>query len=249
MNWNNILLILVIVLILFNFWTCNKNSDLQFEKQKNSNNIVALNDSIRLYRDKSKNAVWKKTAFIGDQKEIQNLDKELYDELIKQGNNVSNLQKIVASIRTEFSLKNNTNSTTIDASRDKKLYVKSDWNHDTIYNQWNWRKVSGSINMVIDSNKIIKSISSINNDEINFDIITGLEKRGDNYEIFVKSNYPGFKPSKIEGAIIPANSLQTRKKWGIGPSFSIGIGAGTDGTSIKPVLYGGIGIGINKNTR
>jgi hypothetical protein len=246
---NNILLIIIIVLILFNLWTCNKNSDLDFEKKKNSNNIAALNDSIRLYRDKSKDPVWKKTAYIGDQKEIRDWNRELYDELIKQGNNVSNLQKIVASIKSESSSKNNTNTTTIDTSRGKKMYVRSEWNHDTIYNNWNWRKVSGSINMVIDSNRIIKSVSSINKDEINFDIITGLEKKGDNYEIFVKSNYPGFKPSKIDGAIIPANSLHTRKKWGFGPSFSIGIGAGTDGTTIKPVIYGGVGFGINKNIR
>ena len=234
---------------MFNLWTCNKNSDLDFEKKKNTNNIVALNDSIRLYKDKSKDPGWKKTAYIGEQQEIQKWNIELYNELLKQGNNVANLQKIVASINNESSNRNNTNTTFIDAHNGKKIYVKSDWNHDTIYNAWNWRKVSGSINMVIDSNKIIKSVSSINKDEINFDIITGLEKKGDNYEIFVKSNYPGFKPSKIDGAIIPAKSLQTRKKWGIGPSFSIGIGAGTDGTNIKPIIYGGVGFGINKNIR
>jgi hypothetical protein len=94
--------------------------------------------------------------------------------------------------------------------------------------------------------KLINPSVKITNDIIGFNIITGLKKNNEFYEIFVRSDYPGFKPTKIDGAFIPQKDLfPTQKKyhWNIGPTFNIGLGVPM--STIEPVIYVGVGIGIS----
>ena len=71
----------------------------------------------------------------------------------------------------------------------------------------------------------------ISKDEIQFSLITGLKEKDGNIEIFVRSTYPGFYVSKIDGAIIDPKkhpvlkNLNKTKRWGVGPYIGVGVGS------------------------
>jgi hypothetical protein len=75
---------------------------------------------------------------------------------------------------------------------------------------------------------------------------TGIKERERQIEIFVRSDYPGFSVSSIEGALIdPRKSEVIRsyfppKKWGLGPQVG-----GTISREGKISPYLGIGLSYN----
>jgi len=69
-------------------------------------------------------------------------------------------------------------------------------------------------------------------DEIGFSLVTGLRKKDGKLEIFVRSDYPGFTLTKLDGAIIDPKKNPVfkefikKKRFHIGPMVGVGIGSG-----------------------
>jgi len=242
-----IIYILIPILIILYILECNKNNKNLDLLQRTYQNNKALMDSVRASKNISGEIQYEKNSYILEIKELKEINKELYDEIKKQRGQVSNLTKIVSTI--DFAPKEIKNNTYITNNKFNGLNIKTDWAIDTSFSQNNFRKLKGFNIIDLDSlGKIKNSQTIIQEDKIGFDIITGIEKKNGFYEIFVRSNYPGFKPTKIDGNIIPEKNFKNNR-WRPGISVSTGFGFGWNGKSVTPVPYIGVGIGLNKNLK
>ena len=91
----------------------------------------------------------------------------------------------------------------------------------------------------------------ITTDELGISLTTGLTENGDFLEIFVKSTYPGFTPTSINGSLIdPTKSEVIKKyfppkKWAIG--VFVGYGVYFDPMNIRVGNGLQIGLGLQYN--
>lgn len=203
-------------------------------------NILALNDSLRITVNKIGGLESSKKVLITKNNELISLNEDLGTELTKEKGKVYNLTKVVAT------LGNKTDTFTINSKI--KVYPDSTiglaWNNDTMYDKDNYRLLSGESKFSYDSSGVTNIGTKIYNDKIGFSLITGLREKDNNLEIFVRSDYPGFNVTKLDGAIInPKKNPVFKKfikpkKWHFGPI--IGIGIGTNFTFTPIIGIGGM---------
>ena len=81
--------------------------------------------------------------------------------------------------------------------------------------------------------------TSINTNTFGMSLVTGLKEGKDNYEIFIKSDYPGFTVTNIQGAIIDKSMVQSNESAVvIGPSLGYGVVFNPGGTVSHGVTVG-----------
>jgi len=77
-------------------------------------------------------------------------------------------------------------------------------------------------------------------------LVTGLTEEDKKLKIFIRSDFPGFSITKLDGAIIDPQksdiikSFFPKKKWGIGPSITLGLD-----NNLKPAISVGISVSYN----
>lgn len=239
-NLNKILGIIVIILFLLlagvSTYTYNLNAKYEISNQ----NVKALNDSIRITENKLGDIEAAKQVLVSSKKELDKLNKELAAELDKEKGRVYNLTQLVAKLK-------NIPKDTIIIYDEITHYANGDygikWSNDTIYNKYNFRKLSGETFFKVVDATVIKLNTKLYNDELGFNLVTGLRKLDGKIEIFVRSDYPGFNITKLDGAIIDPHKdpllkeFTKKKKWVVGPGIFIGLsGEG----KLVPILGGGI---------
>jgi len=164
-------------------------------------NIEALNDTIKYYQDKNGNLVATKLAFESDVNMLEQLNKELYDQIDSlklSKNSVAQIIYIGGEIE--------------NPKKDTAYIVK----HDTITKGFRkdfdfndkYRILEGNVNYKNDSLGI-----HITKDVINFDYTLAMDKDS---RIYVKSTNPYVKYSEISGFTIPK---QRNKRWNVGPAI------------------------------
>lgn len=246
MKFNTILTIVGIVFALLYLQQCNRSSSLKDKMAIMENNTAALNDSITSYKDKSNTLVYEKGILIASEKELKDLNKELYDEVKDLKNN----PKVV--IKEVFIIEHDTTyiETTI------KEYGDGDygfvWKHDTTYAEGNFQHLGGETRFNLGEDGISDPFTIINENRFGVSLITGLEKNDDgNYSIFVKSKYPGFTPTSIEGSVIDKKMLQSNESdWVIGPHLGYGIQFQNSGTLSHGWTIGfGVTYNLNKKIK
>lgn len=235
----NILLIICIVLVGIIFLLKSCNNSLKNELNGSKQNEKALSDSIRVEKDKNGKIEYEKNILIADKKQLKDLNSDLYNSVKTEKGKVISLEKIIAGFKNEPK-KPTTTVTTI--AKYGKFNYGLNWCFDTTYNKDNSRVIEGETMVYVDSLIVIPGLTYLKKDNIKFNLITGIKENKDNLEIFVKSDYPGFYVSKLDGAIVDIKPLI--KKYVKPKRFSIGpyIGAGING-NLKPSIQ--IGIGIN----
>ena len=226
-------------------------SRLKTDLAMKDNNINALKDTITETKNDLGQVQHEKSVLITSEKGLTDLNKELAAEVNAQSGKIAFLSKIVAGISTSH---NGPQALTPKPRNPKANPCDTiatfdlPWNSDKEHDINNWRKLNGQTTFTMNKGIITSALNEVKTDEIAFDIVTGLEKKGDHYEIFVRSNYPGFKPTKIDGAFIPQKDLfppQAKQKWSVGPTLSGGLGVCLTPTGLQPALFMGIGLGIN----
>jgi hypothetical protein len=250
---------LFIILIFILCWQQCNVSRLKTDLAMKDNNLKALTDTITETKNKLGQAQYEKSVLISSKKGLEDLNADLAKEVKAQAGKIAYLSKIVSGISTDHGGPIDITPIQDPISQDyfgdpcdtsTLASYRLPWNSDKQFDSINYRKLSGEAAFTMKNGKIVNATHQVLKDEINFDLVTGLEKKGDHYEIFVRSNYPGFKPSKIDGAFIPQSDLfppQKKKQWTVGPAFNAGIGlAGTTLQNLSPVFYIGVGIGITK---
>lgn len=221
----NIAIIIAIVAIIFIRRCTPEVPNMNTYKQ----NIAALNDTIRSYKDKTGQLIYEKAAFISENGDLKDLNKELYDEVKYLKDHP------LVVIKTKIKIVHDTVYIPIKVSepiilKDGSVSRNLSWNYEKEFSEGNYHKLAGDLDVVVDSNLNLKSSPvHITTDELGLALITGLTENGDFLEIFVKSKYPGFKPTAITGSLIdPAKSEVLQKyfkpkKWSLGVFGGYGV--------------------------
>jgi len=245
MKTNSILFIVIIALAGFGYWQYQKANDLKITEEIMNNNLKALNDTIRIEKNKEGQIEFTKQAFIAKSGELEKWNKELAAEVKKEKGTIIFLQKSVAGIdNTPKDPKVITNTVNVD-HYDSSLYTVTTTS-DTTFNADNFRKLSIETKIKLDSAKLKWSTSKVTKDAISFNLITGLKDEDGNLRILLRSDYPGLTFSKIDGALIDPHKSEVLKKmfppkkWGFGPV--VGYGLAKD---MKPSYFLGVGIQYN----
>jgi hypothetical protein len=247
-----LLLATVIFLLLF-LKQCSSTAELKQEIALAGQNQRALLDTVTAVKNRAGELQFQKSTLIASEKQLKELNKDLYDEVQKQKGKVmmlssanAELSSQIAGLETALS----EDEGDIEAAGDLAAgsYPKNfklSWNYDTTFSDGNYRKLSGFTRLrFTNDSTFYPGLTDITKDAMGIKLITGLTKEGDDYKIFVKSDYPGFTVTDIQGAVIPGknNPLFQGKpqKWGVG--FSVGpnisVGRGLQG----PAIYVGLGV-------
>jgi hypothetical protein len=239
----------ILALVLLVAYQYNNLMRVRMELAMQKNNMNALKDTVEKTTNALGQAQFEKSTLITTKKDLANFNLELFNEMKAQRGQVAYLQTVVATLATGHDTPT-VIMPQITGSTDTTISYSLPWTSFKRFDSSNFRSLAGTTNLTINKTGIKTASSEISDDQIGFNIVTGLEKKKDHYEIFIRSNYPNFNVTRIDGAYIPQKDLfppQKLQKWTIGPSINFGIGAG--GTSIptvKPVFYGGIGISLTR---
>ncbi|MCK9574563.1 MAG: hypothetical protein WC979_01515 [Candidatus Pacearchaeota archaeon] len=259
------LLVVIFIMSIFIFKGCGQNSqDKEITRLKQ--NITAQHDSIIVERNKAKEIEYKRGVLAAENGNLKTLNKGLSDEVNKEKGKVIYITKLNAALKDSIAkLNNTTNPGAVDVTVNKDGTQTVTFNYDKIYSKGNEHIISGSIDVgflqdstvnvqiikgnktfnvklpVIDKNAVNVAVE----DEIHVAIVTGLErdKKDNTLRIFVRSDYPGFVISELEGAIIDPQkdplikSYFPRKRFVVGPQIGFGISTG-----FNPSVFIGIGL-------
>lgn len=245
----NILLVLSIVFLLLFIRSCNgNNSQINTLKQ----NVFTLNDSLRTYKDKTGHLVYEKGALISENGDLKKLNVDLANEVKNLKDNPLVIIKTVVKVvhdTTYIEIK----STNPGRWNGNTFTQNFEWDLNNKYSLENYRLIEGNFDIYVDSTfKLSTSKMKIVKDEFSMGMSTGFTENKDGLlEIFVKSDYPGFKVSKLDGALIDPKKSDVLKKyfppkrWGLG--IYTGYGVSINPVTLSPASGIQIGIGIQYN--
>lgn len=228
-----ILLIICAILIFLLVGQCSS-----IRKLKNSNNsmINYYTDSLRTERTKNGKLEYDKSILIASVDDLKKINKDLYDELQEEKGKVKVIIKEVVKIVHDTIY---LHDTIYSLGNDDYRIV---WNYEEYFtkDKLNYQKLSGNSVIHCKVPPPISKGTTITKNEIGMSIVTGIKENKGKMEIFVRSDYPGFTVTKLEGADV-TNMLKPKvKKFGIGPNVSIGISS-----DFKPKIYVGAGVQWN----
>lgn len=227
--------ILLIVVSLFSGYLINLYYGAKDETRIDKQNIKALKDTLRVTKNKIGELEYSKATLISDKDDLSGLNKELSEELKKAKGKISELSKYSITV-------NPTKDAPIKSTKDT-LIKKDDeehkitWNFDKKYNEFNWLKLSGETNFIIDEKgNVIPLGSNLLTLEERINITQGLREKDGLLEVFIKSDHPFFNVNDLESVIINPkdhvlNSVikEKAKRFGLGPV--IGYGFTQNGTT------------------
>ena len=196
-NVNTYLIGLIIILLFIlgggYYFYQNKNIDLNIANQ----NIIALNDTITIEQTKKGELIASKAVLVTKNKDLKDLNLALASEVKDVEGRVIRLTTTVANLRNKKPI------ILIDSiymSTSDSLLVK--WGKNVQFDENNYRNIQGYTSVYLDSCVATGSKSTLTLDEVGFSLTTGLREENGKIEIFVKSGYPGFSVTKLDGAEI-----------------------------------------------
>ena len=232
------LCIICFILLFFLIQQCNKKNEYKHQEDQT---IAYYTDSLRIEKNKSGQLEYQKNVLFADKKQLEQANKDLYNELQKEKGKVKIIIKTIVqivhdTIRLHDTIIKHPNNQYEIQWKYKEYYTK-----DSL----NFQGLSGNSLFQIDTigGKFIpKSLgTTITENKIGFNIVTGIQqdKKTKNYEIFIRSDYPGFNVTHLDGAVLDPNMFNPKpKRFGIGPLIGVGIGS-----QFKPEIF--IGLGLN----
>jgi hypothetical protein len=245
------MLFAIIILLIILLQQCDSRQKAEHDLAMANNNILALNDTITKTQNRLSQEQYEKRSFITSLSGLKDINRELYDEVKAQKGRVAQLTKIVGVLATPKPVEPIGGVTTVTGTPCDSLggTFATEWESRQQFDTVNSRILKARTEISLRDKKVESSQTNILQDEISFDLVTGLEKKDDGYKIFIRSNYPGFSPKKITGAFIPQSDLlppQPRKNWSLGIGPQTGLGVRVIPTPM-PVWYIGIGLNLQFN--
>jgi len=254
----NLLLVIVVIMFILLLQQCNSRKEFEQKLAISNANIYALQDTVKLEKNKSGEAVYSKSILLAENNDLKSLNANLASEVKKQKGTVVYITKVVTEINDASKLDSVKNTVVVLPNNAYKLH----WAIDTVFDEDNNRKISGECGFTVDTNstddstRIKPGYTKITNDEIGMSLVTGIREKDKKLEIFVEPKFPGVIITKLDGAIVDPKkssvlkSLFPQKRWSIGPQLGLGIGMGRglDASTFKPVstigvfVYVGIGV-------
>lgn len=208
--------ILLILLFVWNLMNQrNKSAILEKKLEVAEQNYKASQDTIRIVKDRAGRVEYNKLAFLTDKVDnLAKLNTDLADEVKKIKGSVSTIVKGEVKI-VEKPVPFLVNGQLLDST------VIANFKYDTTYSEGNFRKLAGYTKYDIRSGV---STGEKTVDEIGVKFVTGIKNLDKGKpEIFLKSDYPGFQVTAIDGAILDPKLFQPKKKTPlITPSITVG---------------------------
>ena len=215
---NTILMIIIIVLALLYLKQCNRSSNLNSDLKIANMNQQVMNDSITTYRDKAGDLTYEKGILIASEKELKTLNEELYNEVKDLVDN----PKIV--IKERIVIKEVPFAVPTYITQYPNGNTGLNWQRDTTYSLGNYQNLAGETIFTFDSLGIHNPVTFINANEIGISFTTGIKEGKDHYEIFIKSDYPGFVVTDIQGSILDKKMVTSNESSVVfGPSIGYGV--------------------------
>jgi len=238
--------ILLTILIVFVY---KQSSTIQELRRQNANlnqNIIALNDTIRYEQLKSGSLQASIASYISTEKQLKELNSNLY-KLIKEQNGkiVSLNNSIINLIQDKELLKKyvNEKETLIDEilQINENTFI-APWTLSFSYGDSNFDTFTGNTSIRVDKVYPLE-ITHLNTELIRrntqINLTWGQQVENNTLRVFVRSNYPGFSVSQLEGVFIDPNTnpffkgLMKKKVWFSGISLGIGTSVGYNLTTGK----------------
>lgn len=216
-----IVIIAVAGLILYNVHLYKKALMAEKKAQVAEHNLVVANDTIRIIKDRQDRIEYNKLAYLTDK--VTNLEKlshNLANEVKSIKGTVSTViqgQIKIVEKPVPFIVKGEL----IDST------VKAYFNYDSTYSPGNYRKLSGYTAYNLRDGVVVAQKQV---DEFGIKFTTGIKDLDKGKpEIFLKSDYPGFSVTKLEGAQLDPKLFEPKVKVSlITPTLSVGY---------TPILY------------
>jgi len=207
---------LIAVLLLLNVFQYTSNKETKKQLAVTEHNLKVANDSVRITKDKAgKDEANKLAYYVKENSDLQKLNKDLALEVKNTKGKVSTIVKEQVKIVTDTVYL--ASNTTIDETDST---ITTDFNFDTTYNPGNFRKLKGFAKYDF---KTKQSSAQLNTDEIGIAIITGIKNLDKGKpEIFVRSNYPGFSVTQIDGAVLDPKLFKTTKQRRLSLGLNLG---------------------------
>jgi hypothetical protein len=241
MKTNLFLLIADFVLVILFLKQCQVAKELKIDQQVAEGNLDALRDTVRIERNKEGQIEFTKQSLISRSQDLEKWNKELADQVKKEKGKVIYIQQASGGIRT---LPPEVITNTITVYDNETSSIETVF--DTVYSADNYRRLKLLTTVKIDSSRIRSSSSRIIDDQIGFNIVTGLKEEGGKIRIMLRSDYPGLTFSKIDGALVDPHKSDVLKrmfppkKFGIGPIIGYGLNP-----TMKPGYFLGVGLQYN----
>ena len=221
----NLTIVLAIVIILLMRRCSPSDAEVNTLRQ----NVFSLSDSIRTYKTKEGTLIYEKGALISENGSLKNLNKSLADEVKYLKDHP------IVIIKTKIVIQNDTVLVPVYITNpvlnfDGSITRELKWDYDKDFGKGNSRKLSGKLNITVDTSmNLITTPVHITTDEFSLAITTGMTENKDGLlEIFIKSDYPGFNVTSLDGSLIDPRKSDVLKKYFPPKRWALG-------------LYGGVG--------
>jgi hypothetical protein len=217
-NLSKTLLLVVGILLLFSFRSCNKNADLKAELASQeiiaNNNYDALTGKIKVMTTKNGELEYSKTILYADKESLKKLNAELSEELEKEKGNV----KVITKIKTQITYVPVTiPNTVIDYGNGcYGLSFKSTYRDSGLVSEL---EGISAFNLT-DKNVVNPDSTTISKNSLSVDIVYGVRELDDKIEVFARSKSPLVKFNEMQGAyIMDKKPEQKAAKWFLGPQI------------------------------
>ena len=241
LNFTTILIAIAVILAILLFRQCDRSSklksDLTYEKTKNSQNLTAMNEVIKIVTTQNGEIEASKAAYIGSVEELKQYNMSLYNQLKDQ-------KGMLAGIYSNLSIKLDS----IIAKTDKPIqYNDSTYGirFASNYADSGFRnRINGETKFMIANKKVSPINTIIFSNEMDIDMVYGFRELADRYEVFAVSKSDKVKFNQVEGVFTlkKTETIPVKKnKWGVGPQ--LGVTYNIANKSISP--YVGFGVSYN----
>jgi hypothetical protein len=241
----NTLIVIIIAIVIFFNGCGDGNTDIDMMEYKQ--NLSALQDKVRNYETKNGTLIYEKKALLGNISEVSKMNKELKKDI----KDLEDHPIVITKFKTKIihdTLKMEVTGGEATFTDGKKI-VPFPFDTTIKHNDQNYRTLAGKYIITVDSSLNMTSIFQIDKDEMAMSFTTGItENDNKEVEIFIKSDYPNFTPSGIDGAIIDPTKSEViksyfpTKRWGLSPYIGYGFYADFNKGIVGTGLNGGISL-------
>ncbi len=226
------------------FNTCNNSKNIAAEAKRqhliDEQNQRALSDSLRTVKNKAGEAETVTSSFVAKLKDLEKLNRDLYNETRKELGEVKGLIKGSVTVNTGNVVVSNELLKYPDNAYGLK-FEKDVSDSGLTYS------IKGISKFKLENNTIFPGTTEIFENKTKLKIVLGFKELDNNYEVFARSASKNVLFDELSGVLLipkKADQLLTpikkKKRFGIGPEIGIGIS-----TSLKPSIF--IGFGANYN--
>ena len=222
----DIIIILLILLLIGTFKTCN-------DKDRNNilyeHNIEALNDSIHKLELKNDYISFTSQSFVSQLNDLGDINKSLHNRI----KGLKKELKVKPKIYTEYNTKIVHDTVKIPI---EKIIIDSSiiytFSYDTVYSKNNSKHLSGYFKL--ENNNINNIIITKDSIKISAELI--VSEKDKKLKASIISKYPGFEVFDINSVVLEPellSKINKKERFIIGPSLGIGI---DDDLNVKPFL-------------